>query len=189
MACSFFPFCLGMCEWTECAWNSALGESSTSSSVGGPTSAQSLLVFWSSWVTTNFSCSAMCLFQRTQVRIPSGPWILLKRVEKCSQQPRPLTRRLVYMHWPWCSRPKCPSFFVTASFELHCIYIHIAFYYSIIDHDHNLELQLILSYIELWTACACRHSLPQGEKYNHKHPVVTLREGNMAHTLPPLLWH
>ena len=33
MACSFSPFCLGMCEWTDCpGQNSALGESSSSSS-------------------------------------------------------------------------------------------------------------------------------------------------------------
>ena len=34
----------------------------------------------------------------------------------------------------------------------------------------------------------CLESLPEGGKYDHILPTSSLREGNMAHTHPPLLW-
>ena len=41
---------------------------------------QPLPIFHSLWVTTNFPRSASGLFQRTLVRTPSGPWILIGKM-------------------------------------------------------------------------------------------------------------
>ena len=59
------------------------------------------------------------LFQRTQVGIPSGPWMLSKIGKMVT------LNLMIYMQWSWYS--KCPSFFIIAPFELHRIHIHISF--------------------------------------------------------------
>ena len=159
-----------MCNWTDCAWNSALGESSTSNSVAGPCPASlTAPPHFSEFVSDDklSTLSRRLILKNTYKNTKWAP----EYFRRCLQQAisrRPRTRWNVYKQWPWCF--ECPSFFVTASFELRCIHIRTGHYYSIMANNHMIfepwTSTYIVSCITLWTACASTRSMPQGGTIN-----------------------